>query len=79
MKKASPSTIYINDKFREAELLRENIDDSQTIGLSHGVFDVLHVGHIEHLKKAKEFCDVLVVSLTNDQYVNKGPVILSSS
>jgi len=73
MKKASLSTTYINDKFREAELLRENIDDSQTIGLSHGVFDVLHVGHIEHLKKAKELCDVLVVSLTNDQYVNKGP------
>lgn len=73
MKKASPSTTYINDKFFEAEFLRDNVDTSQTIGLSHGVFDVLHVGHIEHLKKAKEHCDVLVVSLTNDGYVNKGP------
>jgi len=73
MKKASPSTTYINDKFLEAEFLRENIDTSQKIGLSHGVFDVLHVGHIEHLKKAKDLCDVLVVSLTNDEYVNKGP------
>lgn len=39
----------------------------------HGVFDLLHVGHIYHLRKAKEQGDVLVVSITNDKYVNKGP------
>ncbi len=43
------------------------------IVLCHGVFDLLHVGHIKHLKKAKELGDVLVVTLTADQYVNKGP------
>ena len=71
--KAAPSNTSTSDKFIEAEFLRENIDASQSVGLSHGVFDILHVGHIEHLKKAKELCDVLVVSLTNDGYVNKGP------
>ena len=39
----------------------------------HGVFDVLHVGHIWHLQEAKKRGDVLVVTLTPDEYVNKGP------
>ena len=43
------------------------------IVLCHGVFDLLHVGHIKHLKKAKNLGDKLVVTLTPDQYVNKGP------
>ena len=43
------------------------------IVLCHGVFDLLHVGHIKHFKDAKNFGDVLVVSLTPDIYVNKGP------
>lgn len=40
---------------------------------SHGVFDLLHVGHIRHFEQAKAMGDVLVVTLTQDQYVNKGP------
>ena len=39
----------------------------------HGVFDLLHVGHIRHFEKAKEMGDVLVVTTTPDKYVNKGP------
>ena len=41
--------------------------------LCHGVFDLLHIGHIKHLKKAKELGDKLVVTITSDRYVNKGP------
>lgn len=41
--------------------------------LCHGVFDLLHVGHIKHLKKAKELGDKLIVTITADKYVNKGP------
>ena len=43
------------------------------IVLCHGVFDLLHVGHIKHLKRAKELGDKLVVTITSDRYVNKGP------
>ena len=43
------------------------------IVLCHGVYDLLHVGHIKHLKKAKEYGDKLIVTLTSDKYVNKGP------
>jgi rfaE bifunctional protein nucleotidyltransferase chain/domain len=39
----------------------------------HGVFDLLHVGHLRHLKAAREFGDVLVVTITPDRFVNKGP------
>ena len=41
--------------------------------LCHGVFDLLHVGHIKHLKKAKGLGNKLVVTITSDRYVNKGP------
>jgi cytidyltransferase-like protein len=40
---------------------------------AHGVFDLLHVGHIRHLEQAKELGDILVVTITPDRFVNKGP------
>ncbi len=45
----------------------------KTVVHCHGVFDLLHIGHIKHLKKAKELGDKLIVTLTSDRYVNKGP------
>ncbi len=46
---------------------------SMKIVLCHGVFDLLHIGHIKHLKKAKEYGDKLFVTITSDRHVNKGP------
>lgn len=45
----------------------------KTVVLCHGVFDLLHYGHIEHLQDARTQGDVLVVSVTASKYVNKGP------
>jgi rfaE bifunctional protein kinase chain/domain/rfaE bifunctional protein nucleotidyltransferase chain/domain len=39
----------------------------------HGVFDLLHVGHLRYFQEAKALGDVLVVTLTTDKFVNKGP------
>lgn len=43
------------------------------IVLANGCFDVFHVGHLYHLRAARELGDVLVVGLTRDGAVNKGP------
>ena len=45
----------------------------KVIGLCHGVFDLIHYGHIAHFEEAKNKCDILVVSITTDKHVNKGP------
>lgn len=39
----------------------------------HGVFDLLHIGHIRYFEQAKKLGDVLAVTITPDVYVNKGP------
>ena len=41
--------------------------------LANGVFDVLHAGHVMHLEAAAKLGDRLVVALTLDGHVNKGP------
>ncbi|HYD49823.1 MAG TPA: PfkB family carbohydrate kinase [Terriglobales bacterium] len=41
--------------------------------LCHGVFDLLHVGHLRHLEAARRLGDALVLTITPDHYVNKGP------
>lgn len=45
----------------------------KTIGQCHGCFDLLHPGHIKHFEAAKEKVDILVVTITPDRFVNKGP------
>ena len=46
--------------------------EKKRVVLCHGVFDVLHLGHIKHFEHAKKIGDILVVSVTSDRYVNKG-------
>lgn len=38
----------------------------------HGVFDVVHPGHIRHFLYAKKIFDTLLVSITSDKYIKKG-------
>ncbi len=57
---------------------REKIKDKlkrehKIVVLCHGVFDLIHPGHIIHFEQAKGMGDVLVVSVTAEQYVRKGP------
>lgn len=39
--------------------------------LCHGVFDLLHKGHIVHFREARDFGDRLVVSVVADRHVWK--------
>jgi rfaE bifunctional protein nucleotidyltransferase chain/domain len=47
--------------------------EGKKIVLCHGTFDLLHTGHIRYLQRASKEGDYLVVSVTADEFVNKGP------
>lgn len=64
--------IVSKDVFR-SEIRPKLKNENKTIALCHGVFDLLHPGHIIHLEQAKVMADVLVVSITAAKYVRKGP------
>ena len=56
----------------DLKLLRKKYSQ-KIIGLCHGVFDVIHEGHINHFYDSKKRCDILIVSITDDEFVKKGP------
>jgi rfaE bifunctional protein nucleotidyltransferase chain/domain len=56
-----------------ARLANEARSGGRCVVLCHGVFDLIHAGHIRHLQRAAEQGDLLMVSLTADSHVNKGP------
>ncbi len=60
----------LNEKNIKIELKKLN---GRSIGLCHGVFDVVHFGHILHFRSAKKFSDILIVSITKSKFINKGP------
>tara|TARA_B100001057_G_C22870379_1_gene958565 strand:- start:8779 stop:10302 length:1524 start_codon:yes stop_codon:yes gene_type:complete len=56
-----------------AEIIKNDKIKKKIIVHCHGVFDLLHIGHIKHLEKARKLGDKLIVTLTSDRHVNKGP------
>ncbi len=68
-----PPNWKIKDLDELAICLRDLKAAGKKIVLSHGVFDLLHIGHIRHFEEARRMGDVLVVTLTRDEHVNKGP------
>ena len=43
------------------------------IGLCHGCFDLIHIGHLMHFVEARDFCDKLYVSISSDRFAVKSP------
>jgi len=56
-----------------AEITRIARADGETVVLAHGTFDLVHVGHLRHLRLARREGTMLIVTITADAFVNKGP------
>jgi cytidyltransferase-like protein len=62
-------------KIKSAQELRDIIGSrprSKSVIMCHGVFDVVHPGHIRHLLYAKSKADLLIASITADHHITKG-------
>ena len=66
----------MKDKIKNLEELQRIATELKSKGKKivhcHGVFDLVHIGHIKHFEEAKSFGDVLIVTITPDEYVHKG-------
>ena len=58
----------VNDLIAKISLLRKK---NLKVGLCHGLFDLVHPGHLYHLNEAKKLCDILIVTITADKFVKK--------
>jgi rfaE bifunctional protein nucleotidyltransferase chain/domain len=56
-----------------ASLIKSEQAKNKSVVHAHGCFDLLHYGHIRFLEKAKSLGDILVVSITSSDFINKGP------
>jgi len=56
-----------------AEIVAAARRSGKTVAHCHGVFDLLHIGHIRYFQQARRMGDMLVVTLTPDRFVDKGP------
>ncbi len=62
-------------KIKSAQELRDVIGPrprNKSVIMCHGVFDVVHPGHVRHLLYAKSKADLLVASITADHHITKG-------
>jgi D-beta-D-heptose 7-phosphate kinase/D-beta-D-heptose 1-phosphate adenosyltransferase len=60
----------------EAEKIIRSLNaENKSVVFTNGCFDILHVGHLELLEKAKSFGDVLIVGMNSDSSMKqiKGP------
>lgn len=66
-----------NMKILEIENLAKKLQNLKSRGKKivhcHGCFDLMHIGHIKYFQTAKKMGDILVVTVTPDIYVDKGP------
>ncbi len=56
-----------------AQIAQEAKESGEKVVLCHGVFDLLHVGHLKHFESARASGSILIVTITADNFVNKGP------
>jgi D-beta-D-heptose 7-phosphate kinase/D-beta-D-heptose 1-phosphate adenosyltransferase len=69
----------MKEKIKKRDALRRVVEDLKAKGkrivFTNGCFDLLHIGHIRYLEKAKSLGNILVVGVNSDRSVRglKGP------
>ena len=58
--------------FKNAKTFFAKLKNKKKIIQCHGVFDLVHPGHLRHFDHCKTKADVLIVSLTPDIHIKKG-------
>jgi len=65
----------MNSKIMNSSALARKIKSLKAKGkrivFTNGCFDILHVGHVDYLSKARKLGDILVVGLNSDNSVRK--------
>ena len=61
----------VGDLERLAQLVGQHRARGRRIVFTNGCFDVLHAGHVAHLREARALADVLVVGLNSDDSVRR--------
>ena len=56
-----------------AEIVRDLKNRKKAVVHCHGCFDLMHPGHIKYFQSAKKMGDILIVTVTPDKFVDKGP------
>ena len=52
-------------------ILKIEKNKSKKIVMTNGCFDILHLGHIDYLQKAKQFGDLLIVAINDDNSISR--------
>ncbi len=59
------------NKEKLKKLLNYQKGKGRKVVFTNGCFDLLHLGHIDYLRKAKKLGDILIVALNSDKSVRK--------
>jgi cytidyltransferase-like protein len=54
-------------------VVRKEKESGNKIVQCHGTFDLIHPGHVIHFEESKRMGDKLIVTVTGEKFVNKGP------
>ncbi|MEK6691806.1 MAG: D-glycero-beta-D-manno-heptose 1-phosphate adenylyltransferase [Nitrospirota bacterium] len=63
------------DKIKERKILKKILDilrrKGKKIVFTNGCFDLVHIGHVRYLEKARGFGDILVVAINTDSSIKR--------
>jgi D-beta-D-heptose 7-phosphate kinase/D-beta-D-heptose 1-phosphate adenosyltransferase len=61
----------VTDRARLKDIIARLKNKGKKVVFTNGCFDLIHVGHIRYLTRAKELGDILVIGLNSDKSVSR--------